>query len=62
MCVTCHAVLSREEEPSQALEVIMGAIREKIDRRELKSNLVDIKTIEAVVLDLSKDEEEISQV
>lgn len=40
----------------------MGAIREKIDRRELKSNLVDIKTIEAVVLDLSKDEEEISQV
>jgi hypothetical protein len=55
-------VLAREDKPDDALSNILEAIKSKIERRELTSTLVDVATIEAVVLELSRDVDDLAQV
>lgn len=52
----------KEDDPDQALEHIVNALKSMIERRELKSNLIDVAAIEAVVVELSKNEEDLTQV
>lgn len=52
----------KEEDPDRALELILGALKSMLERKELKSNLIDVAAVEAVVVDLSKNEEDLTQV
>lgn len=45
-----------------ALDAILDAIKGLIERGELKSSLVDRSTIETVVRQLTKDENDLNQV
>ena len=55
-------VLTHEEDVDGALDAILDAIKGLIERGELKSSLVDRSTIETVVRQLTKDENDLNQV
>ena len=59
---TPKTVLTHEEDVDGALDAILDAIKGLIERGELHSSLVDRSTIETVVQQLTKDENDLNQV
>ncbi len=55
-------MLSKEEDEDEALQNILEGIKARVERKEQKSTVVDVQAIEAVVLELSKDVEDLNQV
>ncbi|CAM9442515.1 unnamed protein product, partial [Sphacelaria rigidula] len=50
----------REDDPAGALQAIIRAMKARIERNELSSNVVDVDTVSAVVADLSSREEDLA--
>ena len=55
------SVLSREADPGAALEAIVDCVKERVERGEVQSSILDLDTVSQVVDDLSKDEEDFAQ-
>ncbi|EWM25591.1 dna-directed dna polymerase epsilon 2 [Nannochloropsis gaditana] len=55
------SVLTHEEDVDGALDAILNAIKGLVERGELRSTLVDRATIETVVRQLTKDEDDLNQ-
>ena len=53
------SALLREEDVEAALGVVIQAIKNKVERQDLKSTLIDLDAITAVVSDLTKDEDDV---
>jgi len=61
--ISClYTVLTHEEDVDGALDAILNAIKGLVERGELRSTLVDRATIETVVRQLTKDEDDLNQV
>lgn len=56
-----NEVLSQEQEPENALYLVLDEIRDRIEKREIKSSVIDVDIIRAVVADLSSSEEDLSK-
>jgi hypothetical protein len=56
-----NQVLSQEQEPESALYLVLDEIRDRIEKREIKSSVIDVDVIKAVVADLSSSEEDLSK-
>ena len=54
-------VLSIEEDPTGSLERILDEIKERIEKREINSSLIDVDAITSVVAYLSSSEEDLQQ-
>ena len=54
--------MAKEDDADAALLLIIDAIKGLIDRRELTSSVVSLGTIQSVVLQLSRDQEDLDQV
>lgn len=54
-------VLSIEEDPTGSLERILVEIKERIEKREINSSLIDVDAITSVVAYLSSSEEDLQQ-
>lgn len=54
-----NQVLSQEQEPESALYLVLDEIRDRIEKREIKSSVIDVDIIRAVVADLSSSEEDL---
>mmetsp|Transcript_33 Transcript_33/g.115 ORF Transcript_33/g.115 Transcript_33/m.115 type:complete len:519 (-) Transcript_33:47-1603(-) len=55
------SVLQREPEPDEAMDSIIDAVQRAMERREASSSVVDLATVEQVVAELTRDEEDIAQ-
>ncbi|CAM9354180.1 unnamed protein product [Choristocarpus tenellus] len=53
-------VVEREDDAIGALQNIIRAIKELIERNELRSNVIDVETVASVVADLSNTEEDLA--
>jgi hypothetical protein len=53
--------LSRADNPEGALEDVLVEIKSRIDKKELKSNVIDLEVITSVVAYLSSDEDDLQQ-
>jgi DNA polymerases epsilon N terminal len=54
-------VLSAEEDPNGSLERVLDEIKERIEKREIKSSLIDVDAVTSVVAYLSSSEEDLQQ-
>lgn len=54
------SALSQEDDVDGALTMVLGAIKARIERQEIKSALVDLAAVTAVVADLTKDEKDVA--
>eukprot|EP00968_Pinguiococcus_pyrenoidosus_P009585 scaffold743_cov267-Pinguiococcus_pyrenoidosus.AAC.24 len=54
-----ESVLAREESWTDSLQLILDALKAKIERGELQSSIIDLDAITGVVADLSKDEDDL---
>jgi hypothetical protein len=53
--------LSRADNPEGALEDVLVEIKSRIDKKELKSNVIDLDVVISVVAYLSSDEDDLQQ-
>lgn len=58
--LSCRLASIREEDTEAALQAIIRAVKSRIERNELASNVVDIDTISSVVADLSSRDEDLA--
>ncbi|CAM9757558.1 unnamed protein product [Phaeothamnion confervicola] len=54
-------LLLREPDWDRALSAVLGGIKDKLERGDLKSSVVDVETVSSVVADLSKDDKELDE-
>jgi DNA polymerase epsilon subunit 2 len=55
------SVISKENNPDESLGAILDAIKERIEKREIKSPVIDVEIITSVVADLSSSSEDLAQ-
>ena len=55
------SVLLKEQEYKDALDMVLVEIKERIEKREIKSTVIDLAIIESIVFDLSSTEEDMNQ-
>ena len=54
------SVLSKEDDKDGSLEVVLDEIRARIEKREVKSTVIGLDTIESIVVDLSSSEKDLA--
>eukprot|EP01031_Cornospumella_fuschlensis_P006001 gene6001-7464_t len=52
-------VITREPDVDGSLKLILNELKDRIDRQEVKSGIIDVATIESIVADLSSNEEDL---
>eukprot|EP00601_Ochromonadales_sp_CCMP2298_P033927 CAMPEP_0173370730 /NCGR_PEP_ID=MMETSP1144-20121109/26870_1 /TAXON_ID=483371 /ORGANISM="non described non described, Strain CCMP2298" /LENGTH=117 /DNA_ID=CAMNT_0014322357 /DNA_START=40 /DNA_END=389 /DNA_ORIENTATION=+ len=55
------SVLSREEDVSSSLNLIISSIQERVQKSDSRSTIIDLNTIQSVVADLSSTDEDLDQ-
>ena len=56
-----NSVLSREDDPLGSLNLILGEIKDRIEKRDIKNAVIDLETITSIVADLSSTVEDLSK-
>eukprot|EP01041_Mallomonas_annulata_P009213 gene9213-19109_t len=53
-------VLTSETDPAGSLAIILDEIRERIEKREIKTSVIDVEIIKSIVADLSSNEDDLA--
>ena len=54
-------VITKENDPDNSLALILDEVKERIEKREIKSSVIDVDTITSIVADLSSSSEDLAQ-
>ena len=54
-------VLLQEEDIQDSLNIILAEIKDRIEKKDIKSSVIDLGIIETIVADLSSNDEDISK-
>ena len=49
------------QDPNESLEIVLNEIKERIEKREIKSSLIDVDLIKNIVADLSSSDEDLEK-